>query len=123
MELSIGTQALRLGIFSLLGLGLGLVYDSLRPIRYCSGFSVIWDMVFCLTAAAGCFVLSMDSGRLGLWELMAVLLLFCLYINFLSPLLLPPYMKCFKTFCQICSLLSDKIKKIPIFAKKFFTNG
>jgi len=123
MELSIGTQALRLGLFSLLGLGLGLFYDSLRPIRYLSKCSVIWDGIFCLLAAAGCFILSMDSGRLGLWELMAALLLFCLYINFLSPFLLPPYLKCFKTFGRICSLLSDKIKKTSGFAKKFFTNS
>ncbi len=123
MEISLYEQGLSLMCFALLGLGLGLLYDLLRPMRYSGGPAILWDGLFCAAAAAGCFVLSMNSGRLGQWELAAALLLFCLYINLLSPLLLPYILGIAKTMYNCYKIIVIKAEKMLEMAKKFFTNS
>ena len=122
MEISLFSQSMSLGCFALLGLGLGLLYDLLRPMRYSGGPALLWDGIFCAAAASGCFVLSMNSGRLGQWELAAALLLFCLYINILSPHLLPHILGITQTMYNCYKIIVIKLKKLPQTVKKFFTN-
>lgn len=122
MELSLSAQAVSLGLFAALGLALGLLYDLLRPLRY-SGFGgLLWDIVFCVAAGAGCFVLSMISTRPGIWDMGSACLGFCIYINFLSPLFLPRLLDFFSFIFRIGSLFLAKTKKFITFAKKSFTN-
>ena len=46
MEVSISAQALSLLSFGALGLGLGLVYDLLRLLRYGLSLALLWDGLF-----------------------------------------------------------------------------
>ena len=122
MELSISQQAAGLCSFGALGLGLGLLYDLLRPLRYYSRGGGFYDALFCAGAGLGLFALGMRSGRPGLWETACALLCFCLYINCLSPLLLPRFLGIIE-FVHKCSLfLLQSTKKLQISVKKFFTN-
>lgn len=120
--MSVGTQCVSLGCFLLLGLGLGLLYDVLRPIRYGSRFSLLWDGLFCAAAALGCFVLAMSKGRLGIWDAAATCLGFCLYINFLSPLLLPHFWDIAAALHNCYKIIVKAVKKLQIIVKKIFTN-
>lgn len=89
MEVSISAQALSLLSFGALGLGLGLVYDLLRLLRYGLSLALLWDGLFCAIAAAGCFYLSMARGSYGIWEILLCLAAFCGYINCMSPHVFP----------------------------------
>ena len=122
MEVSITAQALSLGSFLALGLCLGLLYDFLRPARY-SGAALAWDTVFCALAAGAVFWLGMVSGRIGIWDIMAILLSFSLYINFFSRFILPPLLKLHTTLFSICSFFRFKTKIFAAYTKKFFTNS
>ena len=86
-------QALELLEALLLGVGLGLGYDLLRPPRRRSGRlgGSLLDLLFALLAGAAAFLSAMNSsgGRTGLWELSATLLGFLLYLYALSPAVLP----------------------------------
>lgn len=108
MEISITAQALSLACFLGLGLMLGLVYDLLRPLRYGLKKEFIWDFLFCAMGAALCFLLAMSSGKAGLWEIMSAGLAFCLYINFLSPGILPVFMKTVHLFRRIASPIEEE---------------
>ncbi len=85
------------GLLLALGLGLltGLLYDLLRPPRRRTGpaAAAALDLLFCLLSGVGAFLFAMGagSGRLGLWELTAMLLGFLLYLHSISPLLLPRF--------------------------------
>ncbi len=122
METNLLDQALSLLCFALLGLGLGLLYDLLRPLRYAGKHAFLWDGSFCAAAAAGIFFLSMGSGRLGLWDITAALLSFCLYINLLSALILPGILGISKTMHNCYENIVLYAKKLQEKAKKFFTN-
>lgn len=122
MEVSISAQLSELIRFAALGLGLGLLYDLLRPMRYSGRGALLWDGLFCAAAAAGCFVLSMARGRLGIWSMGSALLMFCMYINFLSPLLLPAFLGTFKTMHIFRHFIVEKAEKLQKLVKKFFTN-
>lgn len=92
MGTSPAAQALALLPALLLGLGLGLLYDLLRPLRRrCPPLPAAGlDLLYALAAAAAVFVRAMAAGgRFGLWELTAALLGFLLYLYALSPLVLP----------------------------------
>ena len=115
-------QALSLLCFACLGLGLGILYDLLRPFRYYCQAGIFWDALFCAAGAGGFFALSMRSGRLELWTMAAALLLFCLYINLLSPLLLPLFLGIFNSMHDLCVFILQGSKKLQISVKKFFTN-
>ena len=118
MELSISEQAMSLLCFAGLGLGLGLAYDLLRLPRYRLKMTTLWDGLFCALAAAGCFTLSMRSGRLGTWEILLTPALFCLYINFISKWVFPEICQIFRLFGRVVRFLEKKY----FFCKKFFSN-
>ena len=86
-------QALELLEALLLGVGLGLGYDLLRPPRRRSGRlgGSLLDLLFALLAGGAAFLLAMstETGRTGLWELTAALLGFLFYLYALSPVVLP----------------------------------
>ena len=108
MEVSIHSQALGLLSFCLLGLGLGLCYDLLRLPRYALSHPLLWDGLFCALAAAGCFCLSMERGRLGPWDLLSALACFCLYLNFMSNWIFPILPLIFRPFSTIVRFLEKK---------------
>ena len=115
------TQIRGLACFASLGLALGLLYDILRPPRYFRGKNFFWDLLFCALSAAGCFVLSMNRGKAHIWELGSALVSFCLYINYLSPFLLPIFMGLFQRLLNCYLFILNSPKKLQIFVKKFFT--
>ena len=61
----------------LLGAAIGLLYDLLRPLRRRAGrMAPLFDGLFSLLSGFGafCYAMTADSGRLGTWELAALLL-------------------------------------------------
>ncbi len=61
----------------LLGTAIGLLYDLLRPLRRRAGRAApVFDALFTLLSGLGafCYAMASDSGRLGVWELAAMLL-------------------------------------------------
>ena len=123
MALRIYTQILSLLLAFAGGVTLGLVYDLLRPIRR-RGTDLIWDLLFCIAAAALCFVFAMrsETGTLGTMDLAASLLALLLYFHLLSPVLFP----IFEKFVLILGVFFSKaqvlLKKVPLAAKKVFQN-
>ena len=118
METSIGEQGLSLLCFLALGLMLGLCYDLLRPLRYGLKKAALWDGLFCALAAAGCFCLAVEKGRLGVWDIALSLAAFCMYINGLSRYVFPwisRFFGLFKTFVRF-------LEKKYFFCKKHFSN-
>lgn len=115
-------QALALLEALLLGIGLGLGYDLLRPPRRRSGGLIgsLLDLLFALLAGAAAFLLAMSrqAGRTGLWDLSATLLGFLLYLHALSPAVLPLLeqgyqvmfntIRLFKKIEKICGNLQKK---------------
>lgn len=93
MGVPLGVQGLRLLLAAVQGLGTGLLYDLLRPLRRRAGrvAAAAADVLFALLAGIGAFLFAMGagSGRLGQWELAAMLLGFLLYLRLLSPAVLP----------------------------------
>ena len=77
MSLSVSHQGWALLLSLAMGVGIGLVYDILRPARRHSGAALarLLDALFAVTAAAALFFFAMASGngRLGTWELAAAL--------------------------------------------------
>ena len=57
-------QAIRLLLALLLGLGTGLLYDLLRPLRRAAGMIAAAGLValFCLLTGAGIFLFAMGAG-------------------------------------------------------------
>ena len=115
-------QALELLGALLLGLGLGLGYDLLRPPRHRLGKrgGSLLDLLFALLAGTAAFLLAMSrqAGRTGLWDLSATLLGFLLYLHALSPAVLPLLeqgyqvmfntIRLFKKIEKICGNLQKK---------------
>ena len=126
MGVELRGQALALLWAVALGLAIGLCYDLLRPIRYWAGrvLGALLDVLFCLLAGGGAFLYAMgaDNGRLGLWELGAMLLGFLFYLHFPSRLLLP----IFSALADLCLKIMASCKKILdkcVFSlKRFFQN-
>lgn len=126
MALQLRGQALGLLASLLLGLGLGLGYDILRPPRRHGGRVVgaLLDVLFSLLAACACFIGAMgaENGRLGLWELAASLLGFLLYLYTLSPMILPVLSAGFELLCRLAARCKFFSEKCQVSAKKFFQN-
>ena len=123
MAVSLEVQAERLLLALLLGLGLGLLYDLLRPPR--RRFTVLGpalDMLFGVAAAAAafCFAMSAGGGRPGLWELSAALLGFLLYLHALSPQILPPLEDGLALLCRAGGGLKKFFRKSAKSAKILF---
>ena len=110
------TQALRLVLALLLGLGEGLLYDLLRPPRRRLGrCAALPDLLFSLCAGLLAFLFAMGagSGRLGLWELTSILLGFLLYLYAFSPLLLPLLERGTETWLNIIASCKKGMEKGP----------
>ena len=88
MELEIKGQLAALLLSLLMGAGMALVYDMIRPLRYrVNALGVfILDAVFCVVIFFMAFSFGMKAcgGRLGQWELCGMLLGFVAYVHFIS---------------------------------------
>jgi len=108
----------------LLGMGLGLLYDLLRPPRHAAGRSAgaLLDLLFAAFALAALFLgtMGLSQGRLGLWELTAALLGFLFYLYVLSPLLLPLTEDGYRVIKNTIRLLKKLNEKLGKTAKKHF---
>lgn len=124
MSLSVSHQGWALLLSLALGIGIGLVYDVLRPARRHSGtaLAALLDALFAAAAALAAFFFAMasGSGRLGTWELAAALLGFLLYMHLLSPILLPPMEKIFRAAGIFIMRGRKTIKKVQNKLKKLF---
>ena len=124
MSLSVSHQGWALLLSLAMGVGIGLVYDVLRPARRSGSTALarLLDALFASTAAAALFFFAMASGdgRLGTWELAASLLGFWLYMPLLSPLLLPPMEKIFRAVGRFLTRTKNLIKKVQNNLKKLF---
>ena len=121
MAQSIRAQALYLLLAAGLGTALGLLYDLLRPLRRRTG-DALWDLLFCAAAAGACFCFAMysGSGRLGSGGLAAALAGFLLYVHALSPSVAPLLERSARRVGSIWIFMGGQLKKIQVFAKKFF---
>jgi len=121
VALSIRAQALSGLAACALGLGLGLLYDLLRPVRRHGG-SGLWDFLFCLLSAAAAFLFAMRSpnGVFGSAELLLTLLGLLLYFELLSPFILPVFGYCDRKFGAFCINTQNFVKKVSQTAKKLF---
>ncbi len=123
MEVALAEQGRRLLSALLLGLGLGLLYDLLRPPRRrFPRLGAPLDMLFGLLAGAAAFVfaLSAGGGRPGLWELGASLLGFLLYLHALSPPLLPVLEKSLNLLCAFAGGVKNFFRNCAKSAKILF---
>ena len=124
MRLSLAHQGWMLLLSLAMGMGIGLVYDLLRPARRHSSTALarLLDAVFALTVTTALFFFAMASGdgRLGTWELAADLLGFLLYMQLLSPLLLPPMEKIFRAAGKFLESSKKLSKKVQNKLKKLF---
>ena len=109
-----------------LGLGLGFLYDLLRPPRRRVGppAAALLDAVFGLAAGTAVFLFAMGagSGRLGLWELAAALTGFLCYLYALSPLLLPLLELPYRVMDNTMRSWKKVRNKLAVSAKKCFQN-
>ncbi|MBQ6927088.1 MAG: hypothetical protein IJQ36_02115 [Oscillospiraceae bacterium] len=123
MGLEIRAEALSLLLGAALGVGLGLLYDLLRPMRH-RFWAAFWDLLFCLCAAAAAFLFAMraENGVLGTGELLLCLAGLLLYLRLLSPLLLPWWEKRVTKIGVILQKAQANAKKVPEIAKKLFQN-
>mgnify|MGYP004664949167 FL=1 len=84
MEIAVGAQALGLVLAFVMGAGMGVLYDVLRPLRRRSGRggAAALDALYMLLCGALSFVFAMGagSGKLGMWELAATLAGFAGYM-------------------------------------------
>lgn len=124
MEISLGLQAIRLLLALLLGLGTGLLYDLLRPLRRAAGMIAAagLDALFCLLTGAGIFLFAMGAGdgKLGQWELCAALLGFLAWLHLLSPIVFPFFEKIRRILAAALALCKKCLKNFFHFTKFFF---
>lgn len=117
---------LRLGLAVLLGLSLGFFYDLLRPPRRRAGpiAAALLDLTYALTAATGCFFFAMSAGngRMGLWELVCVLLGLLGYLQLLSSAVLGSWEALLRRGWNIIRFCKKGLKKSGVFVKKHFQN-
>lgn len=124
MGIELHRQALALLLALGLGVLLGLAYDLLRPPRRRSGqlLGAALDLVFCAAAgfAAFLYAMSAGNGRLGLWELAAMLLGFLLYLSLPSRWLLPLFSRGWELFFRGLDAAKKTLKILRNLAKKCF---
>lgn len=108
------------------GLGVGLCYDLLRPLRRRAGKlpAAMLDGLFSLLAGLGAFLYAMGvgGGRAGLWALTCMLLGFLLYLHFPSRLLLPAITAGETLFLNLMASCKKILVKSAISLKLFFQN-
>ena len=110
----------------LLGMGLGLLYDLLRPPRRAAGAkaAALLDLLFAALALTAAFLTAMGAaeGRLDLWELTAELLGFLFYLQVLSPAILPLTERSFRVIQNTIRSLKKLVENLGKTAKKYFPN-
>ncbi len=115
------TQALRLVLALLLGLGEGLLYDLLRPPRWRLRAAAAFALaaLFCVLCGAALFLFAMSfgDGRLGIGALAAAWTGFLAYHWLLSPRLLPLFVKIFQYLGYILDYFKKILKKVADFEK------
>lgn len=123
MGVDLSAQALSLSFALALGAAFGLLYDLLRPVRW-HGHNALWDMLFCLCAAAGAFLFAMRSpdGLLGSGEILLCGLGLLVYFRLLSPVFLPIFGLLYRTIGAIWIFTQNSGKKFALSAKKLFQN-
>ena len=123
MGVDIRAQALSLLLGCALGAGLGLLYDLLRPIRRRGG-DTLWDLLFCLTAAAAAFLFAMraENGVLGSGEVLACFAGLALYGQLLSPRFSRMWENGVQKIGVFFRKAQDIAKKVPRGVKKLFQN-
>lgn len=124
MALSLEHQALCLVLAFVLGALLGLAYDIIRPLRRRCGriCAAVLDAVFAFMCGlfAFCFAMGAGSGRLGLWELFAMLLGFCAYMYTVSDRVYAVFDGGFSLILRLAARTKNLIKKIANLAKFLF---
>lgn len=115
MEIDPGRQAAALGLAALIGLGAGLVYDLLRPPRWHgrAALGFLADALFCLLlgAALFCYAMTLGEGRLGIGALAAAWTGFLCYHAWLSPLLLPVFVRIYQNLDNTTASWKKYLKK------------
>ena len=122
MAVDIRRQAAVLLLSLALGFGAGLLYDLLRPPRWRGRGRLALDLLFCLYLGVGFFLLAMayGDGRAEPAAFAAAAAGFLLYRAWLSPLLLPIFVKIFQFLEHSVKGVRKETKKILILLKKFF---
>lgn len=122
MELDLRRQGLALLLALLLGAGIGLAYDLLRPPRRRLGplAGALLDLLF--SAASGCaafaYAMGVGDGRLGIWALGAALTGFLLYMHSLSAPLLRLFTKLLDILCAGAAAAKKTASRLLSSAKK-----
>lgn len=124
MTAALDKQALALALALVLGMLTGVCYDFFRPLRRRSGrvAAALQDALFCFIAGGGLFLFAMgaENGRMGVWELTAVLVGFLLYMHTLSTPILAFFTAALHTLEKIMRSCKKILKKTAVLAKKFF---
>lgn len=124
MELEIEKQALALAEALLCGMGVGVIYDLLRPFRHRSGAILqnLLDALFCTLTFSMAFLYGQHTykGRLGIWELLGLVLGFGMYMHYISPCFLKVINGFLGLFSSFFSWLNSLIKKSHDFLKLCF---
>jgi len=119
-------QGAALLLAAAIGLGAGLLYDLLRPPRWQRrGLAAfLLDALFCLILGAALFLFAMSfgEGRLGLGALAVAWTGFLVYHRFLSPLLLPLFVKTYQYLDKIFTSAKLFIKKFNFLKKSTLKN-
>lgn len=109
-----------------LGMGIGLLYDLLRPPRWSAGTrtAALLDLLFAALALTAAFLTAMGAaeGRLDLWKLAADLLGFLFYLHVLSPVILPLTERSFRVIQNTIRSLKKLVENLGKTAKKYFPN-
>lgn len=121
MGVDLRAQALSLGLACALGMGLGLLYDLLRPFRRLSG-DPVWDILFCFCAALSAFLFAMRApdGVFGTGEMLLCLAGLLLWFHALSPSLFPVFGIFERAIGAIWIFTQNSGKKVLFSAKKLF---
>ena len=110
----------------LLGLGTGIFYDFLKPLRYKGGraAAVPADILFCLVGGGAVFIYFMHkrSAAAGIWQLLLIPAGFIIYQNSLTKLFLPIIVCSLEFFIKFYAKSEKIIKKLLNSAKNIFQN-
>lgn len=107
-----------------LGMGAGVLYDALRPLRRASTpfWAAVLDIVFCVLSASAvfCYAMGARSGTLGLWELTAALIGLLLYSHFFSRQVFDFFAGVLAALLKTMRFLLNSVRKAAISIKKLF---